>query len=99
MTIRPIDFQGAIFNVQKAEKHQANKTEHNFVLQQQMAEELKKRKELEKTKIVETQEGQGKTVNDKKREEQKKRDKPVYSYNKKKKKEIIGEAGSLDIEV
>ncbi len=99
MTIRPIDFQGAIFNVQKAEKQQANKMEHNFVLQQQMAEELKRRKELEKTKIVETQEGQGKVVNNKDREEQRKREKPVYNYNKKKKKEIIGDAGSLDVEV
>lgn len=92
MTIRPIDFQGAIFSVQKVERQQANKTEHNFILQQQIAEELKKKKEIEKTKIVESQTAEGKVIKEKKEHQN------VPVYDKKKKKRLLEEESRLDAE-
>ena len=71
--IRPIDFQGMIFNIQRVEKVQANKAEHNFVIQEHIAREIREQRRERMSRVVETEHGGELRVDNrsKKREERK----------------------------
>ena len=97
MTLRPIDFIGAIFNIQRAEKVQANKTEHNFVLQDHIAKEIEKEKKEERNKVVEPDKTGEIQINERSYRE-KKGKKKAGIYNRKMKKENGEEGEIIDVE-
>ncbi len=98
MTLRPIDFVSAIFNIQRVEKVQANKTEHNFVLQDYIAKELHRERRENRNKVVQTEETRGLQVNDRK-ERQKEEKKKASTYDRRMRKKDDGEGEILDVEV
>ncbi len=95
MSLRPIDFIGAIFNIQRAEKVQSNKAEHNLVLQHHISKEIEKQKREERSKVVHVEEGTGVRISDNTKKERKKEG--GYERNMRRKKK--GEGEIIDVEV
>ncbi len=98
MSIRPIDFQSSIVNIQKAEQVQSSKNEHLLAMQYNIDAERKKQIEEEKKKVVETKESDQATVRDKKEEDKEKRKGHYSLYTKKKKKKGLDTGNVLDKE-
>ncbi len=98
MTLRPIDFIGAIFNIQRAEKVQSNKTEHNFVLQDHIAKEMEREKREERNKVVQPDRSSEIQISERRYKEKGER-KKASTYNRKMKKEDGEEGEIIDVEV
>ncbi len=54
MSLRPIDFIGALFNLKRGEKFQSQKMHHNWAIQQSIGEETKKKIMEDMHKVVDT---------------------------------------------
>ncbi len=97
--IRPIDFQGMIFNVQRVEKVQANKVEHNFVIQEHIAKEIREQRRERMRRVVETEQGGELRVDDRSRKREERRGTKKWKfYGKDRKLHSQGEGELLDKE-
>ncbi len=102
MSIHPIDFQGSIVNLHRAEKIQSNDQEHNLAIQSHISQEVKKQVEQQKKQVISSQKTSPSTIRDKKKERDNRKGKKkkiqVYTF-KKKAEQIDKEGENLDVEV
>ena len=98
MSIRPIDFQSSIMNMQKVEQVQSAKNEHLVAIQQNIDAERKKQIEDEKRKVVDAKQASNAQIRDKKEEHREKKRGHYSLYTKKKKKKDLDTGSILDKE-
>ncbi len=99
MSIRPIDFQSSIVNLQKVEQAQSARNEHLIAMQHNIDAERKKQIEEEKKKVVDAKESSEAKIREKKDEENGRKKGRHYSlYTKKKKKKDLDSGSVLDKE-